>query len=106
MISQGTTTVASSGAAVQAEAVRQAIKLHGLPVTGEKVRDGYEHIRNFTMGGLLAPLVLTPEDHEGGGLVRVYQWDGKKFILKKDYFKAYRDVIQEQLAEVKKATKK
>ena len=93
-------------AALQAEAVRQAIKLHGLPVTGEKVRDGYEQIRGFTMGGLLAPLEITPEDHEGGGWVRVYQWDGGKFILKKDYFKAYRYVIQEQLAEVKKATKK
>jgi len=93
-------------AAVQVEAVRQAMKHYGPPITGEKVKKGYEHIKGFTMGGLFAPLELTPEDHEGGGWVSVWQWDGTKFVMKRDYFKAYRDVIQAQLDEVDKAKKK
>ena len=80
--------------ALQLEAVRNAIKLYGLPVTGENVKKGYEHIKGFTMGGFLPPMEITPEDHEGGGWVRVYQWDGAKFVLAKDWYKAHRDVIK------------
>ncbi|MCP4667361.1 MAG: ABC transporter substrate-binding protein, partial [Deltaproteobacteria bacterium] len=91
---------------LQVEAVRQAIKHYGLPVTGEKVKKGYEHIKGFTLGGFLPPMEITPEDHEGGGWVRVYQWDGAKFILKKDWYKAHRDIIEARLKEVAKAEKK
>lgn len=93
-------------AAVQVEAIRLAMKLHGPPITGEKVKDGYEHIKDFTMGGIFAPVKFTPEDHEGGGWVRIYQWDGNQFGLKKDWYKAHRDIIMQELAEVTKATKK
>jgi branched-chain amino acid transport system substrate-binding protein len=72
--------------ALQLEAVRNAIKLYGLPVTGEKVKKGYEHITGFTVGGFLPPMEITPQDHEGGGWVRVYQWDGEKFVLVKDWY--------------------
>jgi branched-chain amino acid transport system substrate-binding protein len=91
--------------AVQIEAVRLAMKLHGPPITGEKVKDGYEHIKGFTMGGIFAPIEITPEDHEGGGWIRIYQWNGKQFDLKKDWFRAYRDIIMQELAEVEKAQK-
>ncbi len=89
--------------ALQVEAVRNAIELYGLPVTGEKVKKGYEHIKGFTLGGFLPPLEITPQDHEGGGWVRVYQWDGEKFVLVKDWYKAHRDVIKARLEEVAKA---
>jgi branched-chain amino acid transport system substrate-binding protein len=89
--------------ALQLEAVRNAIKLYGLPVTGEKVKKGYEHITGFTVGGFLPPMEITPQDHEGGGWVRVYQWDGEKFVLVKDWYKAHRDIIQVRLEEVVKA---
>ena len=88
--------------ALQVEAVRNAIKLFGPPITGEKVKKGYENIKNYTLGGFLPPMEITPEDHEGGGWVRVYQWDGGKFVLAKDWFKAHRDVIQAQLTVLAK----
>jgi branched-chain amino acid transport system substrate-binding protein len=90
-------------AAIQLEAVRLAIKLYGVPLTGEKVAKGYEHIKDFTLGGFLPPMEITPEDHEGGGWVRAYQWDGTKFILAKDWYKAHRDIIKVRLEEVAKA---
>jgi branched-chain amino acid transport system substrate-binding protein len=93
-------------AALQVEAVRQAIKRYGTPVTGEKVKKGYEHIKGFTLDGFLPPMEITPEDHEGGGWVRAYQWDGTKFVVAKDWFKAHRDIIQARLKEVEKADKK
>ncbi|MBW1817575.1 MAG: ABC transporter substrate-binding protein [Deltaproteobacteria bacterium] len=93
-------------AALQVEAVRLAIKLYGLPVTGAKVAKAYEHIKGFTLGGFLPPLEITPEDHEGGGWVRAYQWDGTKFIVAKDWYKAHRDIIKARIAEVAAAGKK
>jgi branched-chain amino acid transport system substrate-binding protein len=92
--------------ALQVEAVRNAIKMSGPPITGEKVQKGYEAIKGFGMGGFLPPMEITQDDHEGGGWVRVYQWDGDKFNLKKDWYKAYREVIQAQLKEVEEATDK
>jgi len=88
--------------ALQVEAVRNAIKLYGLPVTGEKVKKGYEHIKGYTLGGFLPPMEITPDDHEGGGWVQAYQWDGTKFVLKKDWYKAHGDIIAARLAEVSK----
>jgi branched-chain amino acid transport system substrate-binding protein len=88
--------------ALQVEAVRNAIKLYGLPVTGEKVKKGFEAIKGFTLGGFLPPMEITPNDHEGGGWVRAYQWDGTKFVVKKDWYKAHGDIIAARLAEVSK----
>ena len=36
--------------------IRLAIEKYGLPVSGEKVKQGYEQIKGFTLGGLLPPL--------------------------------------------------
>src|SRR5262249_10763193 len=54
-------------AALMVEGIRLAIEQEGLPVTGEKTKKGYEHIKDFTLGGLLPSLTVTPADHEGGG---------------------------------------
>ncbi len=88
---------------LQVEAVRQALKRYGPPITGEKVKKGYEHIKGYTLGGFLPPMKITAKDHEGGGWVRVYQWDGEKFVLVKDWYKAHRGVIKARLKEVAKA---
>jgi branched-chain amino acid transport system substrate-binding protein len=87
-------------AGIQVEAVRQAIKHYGTPVTGATVAKGYEKISGFTMGGLFPPMELSKNDHEGGGWVIIYQWDGKKFVLKRNWFKAHRDIIKAHLTEV------
>jgi branched-chain amino acid transport system substrate-binding protein len=87
-------------AALLVEGVRRALEQDALPVTGVKVKQGYERIKEFTLGGLLPSLTLTPEDHEGGGWVRLYQTQGEQLVPVTDWFRGYRDLV---LDEVKKA---
>lgn len=84
---------------VPIEGARLALEKLGPPLTGEKVKMGMEMIARFTMGGLLPPLNITPEDHEGGGWVKVYQVKGKKFVPVTDWFHGYRDIVQQVVAE-------
>jgi branched-chain amino acid transport system substrate-binding protein len=80
--------------ALWVEALRNALKLtHGEKPTPTDVKNGFEMIRDFTLGGLNAPLSITPEDHEGGGWVKIFQVKGDKFVQKTDWFRAYRDMI-------------
>ncbi len=90
-------------AAVMIEAIRLAIEHYGLPVTGEKVKKGYERMQGFTLEGFLPPLTVVPQDHEGGGWVRLYQTKGEKLVAHTDWFHGYRDLV---LDEVKKAAMK
>lgn len=87
-------------AAIIVEGVRLAIKNFGLPVTGEKVKKGYELITDFDLGGFLPPLSVTTQDHEGGGWVQVYETKDGKLIKHTDWFQGYRDIV---IDEVKKA---
>ncbi|MGH7326486.1 MAG: ABC transporter substrate-binding protein [Candidatus Rokuibacteriota bacterium] len=89
--------------AVLAEGVRLAIQNHGLPVTGDKVRQGYEAIKNFDLAGFLPPMTVTPQDHEGGGWVRVYQVKGTEWVPVSDWIRGYREEV---MALVKQANKK
>src|SRR3954466_11491940 len=88
-------------AAVQVEAIRQALKLTGgkMP-TGEDVKKGFEQIKDFTLGGLVPPLEVTPEDHEGGGWVKVFTVKGGKFVPDGDWFKAYREIVMKAVRGV------
>jgi branched-chain amino acid transport system substrate-binding protein len=86
--------------AILIEAVRVAIDKYGMPLTGEKVKDGMESIKDFSLGGFLPPLTFTPQDHEGGGWVRIYQVKGEKFMPYTDWMRGYRDLV---LTEVKEA---
>ncbi len=90
-------------AAVLTEGVRLAVQNHGLPVTGDKVRRGYEAIKNFDLQGFLPPMTVTPQDHEGGGFVRVYQVKGTEWVPVSDWIRGYRDEV---MALVKAANKK
>ena len=87
-------------AAVALEAIRLAIINFGTPVTGEKVKMGYERIKDFTLSGFLPPLNVTTQDHEGGGWVQIYQTKDGKLVKYTDWFMGYRDVV---LDEIKKA---
>jgi branched-chain amino acid transport system substrate-binding protein len=89
--------------AVLAEGIRLAIQNHGLPVTGDKVRRGYEAFKNFDLQGLLPPMTVTPQDHEGGGYVKVYQVKGNEWVPVSDWIRGYRDEV---MALVKKANNK
>jgi branched-chain amino acid transport system substrate-binding protein len=89
--------------ALMVEGVRQAIENFGLPVTGEKIKNGWERIKAFNLGGLLPPITISPNDHEGGGWVQVYQTQGEKLVAHSDWIRGYREVV---LDEVKKAVEK
>src|SRR5436853_5248332 len=58
-------------AALHIEAIRNAIKANGgQKPTPEQVKKGFESIHDVTLGGLVPPLKITAEDHEGGGWVQ------------------------------------
>jgi branched-chain amino acid transport system substrate-binding protein len=87
-------------AALHVEAIRNAVKAKpNGKITGEDVKKGFEHISNFTLGGLVPPLKITPTDHEGGGLVQIWQVRGGKFEKVTDWFAAYQDVVAKHIKD-------
>jgi branched-chain amino acid transport system substrate-binding protein len=89
-------------AALHVEAARNAIKAKGgAKPTSEEVKNGMEHIKGFTLGGLVPPMELTPADHEGGGWCEVWTVHGGKLTQTKKWFQGYRSVIQKHLADAK-----
>jgi len=87
-------------AAVHIEAIRNAVKAKpDGKITGADVKDGFEKIKGFTLGGLVPPLEVTPNDHEGGGWVQIWQVKGGKFVKATDWFKAYSDVVAKHVKE-------
>jgi branched-chain amino acid transport system substrate-binding protein len=85
-------------AALHVEAIRNAIKLKGGgKITGVDAKAGFEKISNFTLGGLVPPLKITATDHEGGGLVQIWQVKGGKFEKVTDWYSAYSDVVAKHI---------
>jgi branched-chain amino acid transport system substrate-binding protein len=86
-------------AALHVEAVRNAIKAKGgAKPSSEDVKNGMEAIKGFTLGGMVPPMEVTREDHEGGGWVQVWTVRGGKLVKDGEWFQAYRDVIKKHLA--------
>jgi branched-chain amino acid transport system substrate-binding protein len=94
-------------AMLSVEAIRTAMGKYGnKPPTGEQVRWGYENL-NLTeqrleqlgMKGLIRPLKVTCENHEGNGMAQVQQWDGKKWNIVSDWIEPMREVIRPKLEE-------
>ena len=86
-------------AALHVEAIRNAIKAKGgAKPNSEEVKKGMEAIKDFTLGGMVPPMQMTPEDHEGGGWVQVWTVKGGKLVKDGEWFQAYRDVIKKHLA--------
>jgi branched-chain amino acid transport system substrate-binding protein len=84
--------------ALHVEAIRNAIKAKGGgKITGVDTKAGFEKISNFTLGGLVPPLKITPTDHEGGGLVQIWQVKGGKFEKTTEWFSAYPDVLAKHI---------
>ncbi len=87
-------------AAVHVEAIRNALKAKpDGKITGVDTKAGFEKIANFTLGGLVPPLKITSTDHEGGGLVQIWQVKGGKFEKVTDWFSAYPDVVAKHIKE-------
>jgi branched-chain amino acid transport system substrate-binding protein len=87
-------------AALHVEAIRNALKAKpDGKIIGEDVKKGFEKISNFTLGGLVPPLKITATDHEGGGLVQIWQVKGGKFVKVTDWYSAYGDVVAKHIKE-------
>jgi branched-chain amino acid transport system substrate-binding protein len=87
-------------AALHVEAIRNAVKAKGSgKITGEDAKKGFEKISNFTLGGLVPPLKITNTDHEGGGLVQIWQVKDGKFVKVTDWYAAYQDVVAKHIKE-------
>jgi branched-chain amino acid transport system substrate-binding protein len=81
-------------AALHVEAIKNALKAKpDGKITGADVKGGFEKISNFTLGGLVPPLKITSADHEGGGLVQIWQVKGGKFEKVTEWYAAYTDVV-------------
>jgi branched-chain amino acid transport system substrate-binding protein len=94
-------------AMLSVEAIRTAMGKYGnKPLTGEQVRWGYENL-NITeqrleqlgMKGLIRPLKVTCENHEGNGMAQVQQWDGKKWNIVSDWIEPLREIVRPKLEE-------
>ncbi|AMW79954.1 ABC transporter permease [Acinetobacter sp. TGL-Y2] len=89
------------------EAVRVAqAKFGQRPLTGEEVRWGFENLnlndqrlKELGATGLVQPLKLSCEDHEGGGAVRFQQWDGSKWNVISDWVQADRTFLRPIIEE-------
>src|SRR5919198_444059 len=85
-------------AALHVEAIRNALKAKpDGKITGEDTKKGFEKISNFTLGGLVPPLKVTPQDHEGGGLVQIWQVKDGKFVKTTECSHAYQDIVAKHI---------
>jgi branched-chain amino acid transport system substrate-binding protein len=102
-------------AMIDVEAIRTAMRKFGnKPLTGEQVRWGMENLDitekrldELGMKGLMRPLKVTCENHEGNGMALVQQWDGKKWNIVSDWIEPMRDVVRPKIeaAAVEEAKK-
>ena len=84
--------------ALHLKAIDNAIKAKGSgDIVGADVKLGFEQIENFTVGGLLPPMKITAEDHEGGGWVQIFEVKGEGFVPVTEWFQGYRDVVMEMV---------
>jgi branched-chain amino acid transport system substrate-binding protein len=89
--------------AVAVEGARLALEQDGAPLTGEKLKAGLERIENFDADGLMSPITITPQDHQGGGAGRVSQWNGEAWEPVGDWGAAYQDIVRKEIAASAKA---
>jgi len=95
-------------AMLNAEAIRTAMVKYNLKTapTAEQVRWGFENL-NLTdaqlekigMKGMIRPLRVSCENHEGNGMAAVQQWDGKQWKVVSDWIEPMRDVVRPKLEE-------
>ncbi|WP_374487659.1 ABC transporter substrate-binding protein [Zoogloea sp.] len=89
-------------AAIAVEAIRAGQKKFGQrPLNGEEGRWGLEHLnlddarlKEIGFLGLMQRLRLSCSDHEGGGALKVQQWDGHQWKLITDWVQADRNTLR------------
>ena len=90
-------------AAIQIEALRLALKKSkDGKITGADIKMGFESISKdslASLGDMVPPLQITPNDHEGGGWIQVFQVQKGKFTKVTDWFNAYPEVKAEVIKQ-------
>ena len=84
------------------EAIRIAQAKYGnKPLTGEQVRWGLEHltltadqIKKLGFDGMVRPIKLSCEDHEGTRSGRIQTWDGKNWKITSDWYESDDKVLK------------
>ena len=92
------------------EAILTGQKRYGnKPLTGEQVRWGLENlkldaarIKEIGFEGLVNPLNLSCNDHEGVQQARIFQWDGKQWVFQTEWLQADMKVVRPMYAEAAK----
>jgi branched-chain amino acid transport system substrate-binding protein len=89
---------------ITAEAIRNAqahFNKKGKSITPEEMRWGIENVnitdarlKQLGAVGLMQPLKVTCQDHEGGGAVKFMQWDGDKWKVVTDWIAADRALVR------------
>jgi branched-chain amino acid transport system substrate-binding protein len=89
------------------EAVRTAQGRFGnRPMTGEQVRWGFENLNldearltQLRLSGFMPTIRMSCADHEGGGQVRIQQWDGQRWNWVSDWIQPRREVLRQMYEE-------
>lgn len=100
---------------ITVEAIRKAQEKYGKgkPITGEQMRWGIENLKidnallkKLGAEGFMPELTMSCENHEGSGLVKFQQWDGKQWKVITDWIesdqKLVRGMIEESAAKYAK----
>lgn len=90
------------------EGIRKAQSRYGnKPLTGEQIRWGLENleltearIKELGFEGMLKPIKITCNDHEGARTAQVQQWDGKNWKVISDWYTARPEAIEPLVKEV------
>ena len=88
-------------AAVHLKGIENAVMAKGgsADITGADVKEGLEKVKDFSLGGILPPMTITPQDHEGGGWVRIFKVEGEGFVPMTDWMHGYREVVMQLVME-------
>ncbi len=91
------------GGMVTVEAVRIAQEKYGKgkPVTGEQVRWALEHLKldkarlkQLGAEGFMPPTIISCADHEGSGMIKFQQWDGRQWKSISDWITPEADLVR------------
>ena len=90
------------------EGIRKAQEKFGKkPLTGEQVRWGLENleisearIKELKFDGVIKPIKLSCDDHEGTSAARVETWDGKEWKVSSDWYEGDKSVTAPLVKEV------
>ena len=87
-------------AALMVEGTRKALEISkGAMITSQTLNEGLRSITRFNAEGLSPSITITKTDHQGGGMGRVAQWDGRRWVAKSDWLSADQDLVWELIKE-------